>query len=91
MELESYLNNDPALSRLLRPNQWLYIEGLEVSLHRFQEHNLKKNKCCPDVLKSAECKYSVEVYHVKSLSPCVKYDVLNFLHLIHVMWVKGVR
>ena len=36
----------------------------------------------PDILKSVECKYSVEVFQVKILSPCVKDDVLYFHHLI---------
>ena len=42
----------------------------------------RKNKQSPDVLKSVEFKYLVEVLHVKSLSPCVKDDVFYFLHLI---------
>ena len=43
---------------------------------------MKKNKQILNVLKSAECRYSVEVLHVKSLSPCEKEDVLFILHLI---------
>ena len=34
------------------------------------------------MLKSAECRYLVEVLHVKSLSPCMKDDVPYYLHLI---------
>ena len=29
-----------------------------------------------------DCRYAVEVLHIKSLSPYVKDDVLYFLHLI---------
>ena len=34
-----------------------------------------------------KCKYLIEVLYVKSLSPYVKDDVFEFLHLIYVMWV----
>ena len=43
---------------------------------------LEEKQASLDVLKSAECIYSVEVFHVKSLSPCLKDDLLYFLHLI---------
>ena len=33
-----------------------------------------------------ECRYLVEVLHVKSLSPLVKDDVFIILHLIDVLW-----
>ena len=48
---------------------------------------MRKNKRSPDMLNSAECRYSIEVLHVKSLSPCMKDDVLNSLHLFSIMWV----
>ena len=32
-------------------------------------------------LKSAKCRYLIKVLHVKGLSLCVKYDVLNFFIL----------
>ena len=48
---------------------------------------MKKNKQSPDMLKSAECRYAVNVLHIKSLSPYVKDNVFNFLHLIYVIWV----
>ena len=37
-----------------------------------------------------ECKYSIKVLHIKSLSLCVKDDVFYFLHLIFMycgLWV----
>ena len=55
------------------------FRGLEFAQHRFQDQRLKKNKRSPIVLK--ECRNLVEVLHVKSVSPCVKDDVLNFFIL----------
>ena len=46
------------------------------------EQSLKNNKQSPDMLKSAKCRYSVKVLHVKSFSPCAKDVVLYFLYLI---------
>ena len=54
----------------------------ELSSNHFMTSEIFVKILSLDVLKSVECKYSVEVLHVKSLSPLVKDDILYFLHLI---------
>ena len=58
------------------------MRGVGSSHHEFQEQSLKKNKRSSDMLESVECRYSLEVVHVKILSPWMKDVVLYFLHLI---------
>ena len=43
--------------------------------------------------ETEECKYSIEVLHIKILSPLVKHDSIYILHLILVhcgLWVFDV-